>query len=211
MSLLFRRVRILKINPDNPEKAAIALASEVLKDGGLVAFPTETVYGLGADSLNKKAIERLYTVKKRPKDKPLTVHISRIEALKEMDVELCPLAEKLTRRFWPGPLTLILNSKKGKKIGFRMPSNRIALSLIEASGTPIVAPSANLSGGKAPKDAKAVMRDLGHNIDMILDGGQTDVGIESTVVDMTVFPCRILREGAVSKSQIKDAWHHEEE
>lgn len=208
---LFRRVRILKINPDEPEKEAITIAAEVLRNGGLVAFPTETVYGLGTNLLNKKAMNRVYKVKKRPKDKPLTIHISNLDMLKKMEVNISPIAQKLMGKFWPGPLTIILNSKDGKKIGFRMPSNKIALSLIKVSGVPIVAPSANISGNRAPRDIKEVLEDLNDNIDMILDGGPTIVGIESTVVDTTVFPFKVLREGAITKTQLKDAWHHGEE
>lgn len=208
---LFRRVRILKINPDEPEKEAIDIASQVLREGGLVAFPTETVYGLGANLLNKKAIERLYKIKNRPEEKPLTVHISNIDILKKMTADIPLIAGKLIDKFWPGPLTIILNSKDNKKIGFRMPSNKIALSLIEASGVPVVAPSANVSGHKAPQDIREVLEDLNDNIDMIIDGGRTELGVESTVVDTTVFPYKVLREGAITKAHLKDAWHYGEE
>lgn len=206
---LFKRVRLLKVNPNEPEEQAISIAADILKNGGLVAFPTETVYGLGANLLNKKTIERLYKVKKRPKDKPLTVHISDMKMLKKMVSEVPVIAKMLIDKFWPGPLTVILNSKKGGKIGFRMPSNPVALSLIKESRVPIVAPSANLSGNKPPCNINEVLEDLSDNIDMVLDGGQTTVGIESTVVDTTVFPCKVLREGAITKSSLKDAWQHD--
>lgn len=208
---LFRRVRILKIDPNEPEKEAIDIAADILKGGGLVVFPTETVYGLGANLLDKKAVKRVYKTKKRPSDKPLTIHISKVDTLSEMVGDIPPIARLLIDKFWPGPLTIILNSKDGEKIGFRMPSNKIALSLIEKSGIPVVAPSANLSGNRAPRDIKEVIENLEDKIDMVLDGGPTEVGRESTVVDTTVFPIKILREGAISKSSLKDAWRYEEE
>jgi len=208
---LFRKVRILKINPYEPEEEAIAIASEILRSGGLVAFPTETVYGLGANLLNRKAIERIYRVKKRPKDKPLTIHIAKIDTLNEMVSNIPRIAQKLISKFWPGPLTVILNSKDNRKLAFRMPSSKVALSLIKKSDVPVVTPSANMSGKRPPRDTKEVLEDLGNNIDMILDGGPTEIGIESTVVDTTVFPFKVLREGAITKTQLKDAWHHEEE
>ncbi len=207
---LFRKVRILKINPKEPEASGINIAAEVLRNGGLVVFPTETVYGLGANLMNKNAIDRVYRVKKRSRRKPLTVHISSMDLLSQMVPDVPRIARFLIDKFWPGPLTLILNSKDGRKVGFRMPFNKIALSLIKASGIPVVAPSANISGARPPRDIKEVLGDLNDHIDMILDGGPTELGIESTVVDATVFPYRVLREGAISKAQIKDAWRSEE-
>ena len=204
---LFRRTRVLKINPDKPQKEAIELAAEVIKSGGLVAFPTETVYGLGADCSNKKAVKRVYSVKNRPSGKPLTLHIADINMLEEFISEVPNLAQRLINKFWPGPLTVVMMSKKGKKLGFRMPNNRIALDLIKECAAPIVAPSANPSGGQPPKDAEEVRRALGRKIDMIIDGGNTSIGRESTVIDCTVFPCRVLREGAISKTRISEAWY----
>lgn len=207
---LFRKVRILKVDPKEPEMEAIILAAEVLREGGLVAFPTETVYGLGGNLLNKVTVERVYKVKNRPKNKPLTIHISNINTVKDIVGNIPPIVQKLIDRFWPGPLTLILKAKDGENYGFRMPSNRIARSLIEASGVPVVAPSANLSGMKPPRSTKEIMQGLGDKIDMIVDGGSTEIGIESTVLDTTVFPYRVLREGAIKKTQLKDAWHYDE-
>ncbi|MBL7069643.1 MAG: threonylcarbamoyl-AMP synthase [Candidatus Omnitrophica bacterium] len=205
---LFRKTRILKIDSDEPEEEGIDIAADILKNGGLVAAPTETVYGLGANLLNKKAVERVYRVKRRPKERPLTIHLSDMKILNSMAAGISPVAQKLINRFWPGPLTIILYSKDGKKVGFRMPSGKIIRSLIEKSGVPVVMPSANIFGNRPPKSARDVMDDLDNSIDMILDGGSTELGIESTVIDTTVFPYRILREGAISKAQIKDAWHH---
>lgn len=206
---LFKKVRILKIDQDVPEEGSINIAASILKKGGLVAFPTETVYGLGANMLNKKAVNRVYKIKKRPKNKPLTIHVSSMGMVIKMVSDISPIAQKLIKKFWPGPLTILLNSKNGEKLGFRMPSNNIALSLIKASNVPIVAPSANLTGKNPPCDMKEVLDNLDSNIDMIIDGGHTQVGIESTVVDATVFPCKVLREGAITKASLKDAWEYE--
>jgi tRNA threonylcarbamoyl adenosine modification protein (Sua5/YciO/YrdC/YwlC family) len=193
---------ILKINPLNPEKDKIKYAAEVLRGGGLVAFPTETVYGLGANLWNKKAIDRLYEVKKRHKDKPFSIHIANPNKVKDFAFNIPALAYRLIEKFWPGPLTIILESKDDK-VGIRMPRNLIALRLIEESGVPVVAPSANLSGNPPPKMAEDVLRDLNGLIEMVLDGGKTEIGIESTVVDLTVSPAKILREGAISAGEIK--------
>ena len=204
---IFRRTRVLKVDPDNPQREAIKLAAEIIKGGGLVAFPTETVYGLGADYSSKKAIERIYKVKNRPKTKPLTLHISDMDMFTAFVSDVPNLAQRLINEFWPGPLTLIINSKKKQKVGFRMPKNKIALALIKECGGPIVAPSANLSGKEPPKDVTGVRHALGRKVDMILDGGKAQIGRESTIVDCTVFPCKVLREGAIPKSRISEAWH----
>lgn len=194
---------ILKIDPVAPDVKLIKYAAGVLKEGGLVAFPTETVYGLGANFLNKDAIARLYSVKKRPNNKPLTVHIAGIAQIRALGCIFDARARKLAKKFWPGPLTMVLRRKKGTPVGFRMPANKVALNLIRASGVPVVAPSANLSGEKPPTDARQVLAGLNGKIDVLLDSGRTDVGVESTVVDMTAEPIVILRQGAVKESMIK--------
>jgi len=192
---------IIKIDPVNPDREKIAIAARIIREGGLVIFPTETVYGLAANLLDEKAMERLCRVKARPKGKPFTVHISDLKMIRDMGCEITGKTEKLIAEFWPGPLTIILKSHKGRKTGFRMPANKIALELIRASGVPIVAPSANLSGKQAPATADEAIADLAGKIDMVIDGGNTGIGIESTIVDMTVTPPKILREGAI-KSEI---------
>ena len=199
-------MKMVKVDPKDPDEKLISEAAGIVRNGGLVAFPTETVYGIAANLLDDKAIERLCRVKKRPADKKLTIHIADIRTLREMAGEITPYAEKLIESFWPGPLTIILNTKDGEKKGFRMPSNKIALSLIRKSGVPVVAPSANISGERPPSTATEVRDGLGDGIDMILDGGPTEVGMESTVVDATAFPCKVLRERAITAAEISQAF-----
>ncbi|MDP3786519.1 MAG: L-threonylcarbamoyladenylate synthase [Candidatus Omnitrophota bacterium] len=196
------RTILLRLSPVKPQPGMIKAAACVLRNGGLVAFPTETVYGLGANLLNKGAVGKIYRIKKRPKNKPLTVHIADIKAVKKMVGKIPSGAKRLAERFWPGPLTLVLKDKRGRKTGFRMPDNRIAFLLIKKADVPIVAPSANISGNRPPKSAKEVLRDLDGKIDMVLDGGKTRVGIESTVVDMSGKNFKVLREGAISEAEI---------
>jgi Sua5/YciO/YrdC/YwlC family protein len=198
-------VSVVKIDPVNPDKEKIASAAKIIRDGGLVVFPTETVYGIAANLLDAKAMERLNKVKARPDGKPFTVHISDIKMIRDMGCAITRAAEKLMAAYWPGPLTIILKSEKGEKVGFRMPANNIALELIRASGVPVVAPSANLSGRPAPVTALEAMADLEGKIDMVIDGGRTDVGVESTVVDLTVDPFNVLRVGAINREELLKA------
>ncbi|MDD5680396.1 MAG: L-threonylcarbamoyladenylate synthase [Candidatus Omnitrophica bacterium] len=199
------KTELIKIDPQKPDKTAVKRAAQIIKEGGLVAFPTETVYGLGADYLNKYAVERLYEVKNRPRNKPFTVHIADLKMLDKLACRISGPAEQLIKKFWPGPLTLILNTKTGAKIGIRMPANKAALDFISACGTPIVAPSANISGNKPPTTAEEVLFDLDEKIEAILDGGKTDIGVESTVIDLTISPYKIIRTGAVSEKEIAGA------
>ena len=200
-----QRTIVLKVAASRPDKEAIKQAAKILRLGGLVAFPTETVYGLGANLLNKKAIARLYRVKMRSRGKPFTVHIENASLIKRLGCEITKAAKVLTDKYWPGPLTIVLSCKDGRKIGFRMPDNRVALKLIKESGVPVVAPSANISGEEPPKSAGDVLNQLNGKIDILLDSGPTDVGVESTVIDMTVTPPKILREGAISESELLKA------
>ena len=199
------KVSVIKIDPVNPDKRKIAIAAKVIREGGLVIFPTETVYGIAANLLDGKAMERLCRVKARPEGKPFTVHISDLKMIRDMGCEITGTAEKLITEFWPGPLTIILKSHKGQKIGFRMPADKTALELIRASGVPVVAPSANLSGRSAPVTAEEAMADLEGKIDMVIDGGRTKVGLESTVVDLTVNPVKVLRAGAIKEEELSEA------
>ena len=197
---------VIRVNALRPEPARIKKAASVLKKGGLVAFPTETVYGLGANLLDKKAIKKLYEIKNRPRKKPLTKHIADTATVKKMAGRIPPIAGRLIGRYWPGPLTIILKDRRGKNIGFRMPDNKIAFLLIKKAGVPVVAPSANISGNKPPTSAREVLRDLDGEIDIVIDGGKTKIGVESTVVDMTGRIPKILREGAISKAEIELIW-----
>jgi len=194
--------RHFTVDPRHPDRAAIAACAALLKDGGIVAFPTETVYGLGADASNAKAVERIYEIKGRPGSKPLTLHISDRTMIALAGCPITDEARRLIDRFWPGPLTLIVRSKDSKNIGFRMPDHAVALRLIEAVRSPIVGPSANLSGQRPPVTPQEVMKVFNGVIDAVLDSGPTEIGVESTVVDITVTPPRIIREGAIKRSEV---------
>lgn len=202
-----------KINKWNPEPEIISKAAEILRNGGLVAFPTETVYGLGADALNAEAVKKIYEAKGRPSDNPLILHVSSIEQVNEL-VFINDAAEKLMRTFWPAPLTLVMKAKNIIPLrtrggldtaAIRMPDNPVALSLIEAAGRPIAAPSANLSGRPSPTDFESVFSDMNNKIEMIIDGGSVEVGIESTVIDITD-PEKILmlRPGGMAREILEE-------
>jgi len=197
--------QVLNIDPQNPQLEKIIKAADILRQGGIVAFPTETVYGLGANFFDEKAIKKLHEVKQRPQNKPFTVHIANLEDLSKFECEMPLFAKELIERFWPGPLTLIFNTKKSGKMGFRMPNNRIALELIRQSNTLIVAPSANISGKAPPTNAQDILSQLKDKIDLVLDAGETALGRESTVIDLTVFPYKIVREGALERGRIAEA------
>ncbi len=204
---------IFKIDKDNIDMGIIDKAADVIKSGGLVAFPTETVYGLGGDGLNPQASEKIYTAKGRPSDNPLILHISDISQLVPLVKEIPENAVKLYEKFWPGPLTLIFKKSEAvpyetsgglDTVAVRFPSNAIAQSFISASGTPIAAPSANTSGRPSPTRASHVAYDLDGKIDMILDGGACDFGLESTIVDVSEdIPC-LLRPGAITLEMLRD-------
>lgn len=199
------RTKIVKVSPTKPEPAKIKEAALILRDGGLVVFPTETVYGLGANMLDRDAVKKVYRIKNRPKNRPLTIHIADIRMVERVVGKIPSRAKKLIDEFWPGPLTLVLKDKSGKKTGFRMPDNKIAFLLIKESDVPVVAPSANISGRRAPRKTKEVLDDLDGKVEMVLDGGTTKIGIESTVLDLSGQRYKILREGAISEQEIKEA------
>jgi len=203
--------KILKINPEKIDLNKIKLAAEEIKKGNLVAFPTETVYGLGADAYNKEAVAKIFKVKGRPFNDPLIVHIAEIEELHRLSKRVPAMALQLAKTFWPGPLTLVLKKSELVSdiitasldtVAVRMPDDNIALNLIRIAQTPIVAPSANLFGRPSPTNAQHVEDDLGGKIEMIIDGGKTRVGVESTVLDVTVKPVQVLRAGGVSVEQL---------
>ena len=194
---------VIKVDPDKPDKDVMDYIARAVREGSIVAFPTETVYGLAVNAADEKAVERLYGLKKRSRGKPFTVHIADIKIISKMGCRISEKAAGLMRKFWPGPLTIILKSKDGRKVGFRMPANKVALELIRRAGVPVIAPSANISGKKPPKSAREALKDLEGKIDIALDAGRTDIGIESTVIDLTVNPPVILRQGAISGKKLE--------
>ncbi|MBR0516042.1 MAG: threonylcarbamoyl-AMP synthase [Eubacterium sp.] len=195
------------------ENDAFSMASDILRNGGLVAFPTETVYGLGGNALDPRASEKIYAAKGRPSDNPLIVHIADRADVAELASEIPPIAEKLMDRFWPGPMTIIFNKKDIvpkettgglDTVAIRMPSHPDAARLIRESGVYIAAPSANASGRPSPSTAQHVEEDLSGRIDMILDGGPVDIGIESSIIDVTGDVPVILRPGFITRKDFSE-------
>jgi L-threonylcarbamoyladenylate synthase len=205
---------VLKVDSQEPDIEKVRLAADFIKKGGLVAFPTETVYGLGADALNGEAVLSLFRVKRRPLDNPPIVHICDVKDVYRL-AEMVPFrAKALMERFWPGPLTLIFKRSEVvpdvtvaglDTIAVRMPRHNVALALIRESGCPIAAPSANLAGKPSPTSAEHVLDDLGGRIDAVLDAGPTVVGVESTVLDLTVDPPQVLRPGGTPFEVLREA------
>jgi L-threonylcarbamoyladenylate synthase len=206
--------QVLELDAENPQQEAIDIAASVIRNSGLVAFPTETVYGLGADAMNEGAVRRIFEAKGRPTDNPCIVHIDSRVMLDCVAGNVGVKAERLIKTFWPGPLTLVLERKAEvapsvsaglSTVAVRMPRNKIALALIRAVQTPVAAPSANTSGRPSPTSAAHVLEDLDGRIDLILDGGPTNIGIESTVLDVTTNPPAILRPGWVTEEMLSEA------
>jgi L-threonylcarbamoyladenylate synthase len=201
------RARVVPVDPLTPGPALIRDAAGVIVAGGLVAFPTETVYGLGADALNVDAVQRIYEAKGRPVDNPIIVHVADQSALAGLVADVPPCAQALVGALWPGPLTVVLRAApvvppvtRGglDTVAVRVPAHPVALALIRAAGRPVAAPSANRSGRPSPTTAAHVLADLGDRIDLVLDAGPTPVGVESTVVDLTTDPPTLLRPGGVT-------------
>ena len=202
---------IKKLKREKLNKTTIRQAGSILRKGGLVAFPTETVYGLGADALNEKAAEKIYAAKGRPSDNPLIIHIANMEDLEKIAEFIPEKAVTVAEKYWPGPITMIFEKSEIVPYGttggldtvaVRMPSDGIAQAVILAGGGFIAAPSANTSGRPSPTAAEHVIEDLSGKVDMILDGGAVDIGVESTILDMTVNPPMILRPGAITKEML---------
>jgi len=204
-----------------PTSAEIEHAAQLIRGGRLVAFPTETVYGLGANALDAGAVARIFAVKGRPSTSPLIVHVGSIEMAKSLVAEWPESAERLAERFWPGPLTMVLPTRRNSgpgisgpivppivtaglaTVGLRMPAHPVALALIRAAGVPVAAPSANRFTEISPTTAEHVRRSLGKDVDYILDGGQCQVGIESAVLSLAGGECVLLRPGGVSRADLE--------
>lgn len=191
----------------------IARAAACLRAGGLVAFPTETVYGLGANALDRDAVRRLFTAKGRPANDPLIVHVASLESARPLVTVIPAVAVTLAARFWPGPLTMIMRRSPAvpdevtaglDTVAVRVPAHPVARALIEAAGIPVAAPSANLFSRPSPTAAAHVLEDLRDRIDMVVDGGTTSVGVESTVLDLSTNPPVVLRPGAITLEMIHD-------
>lgn len=207
------RTLVITQDENRIDEQEIARAGEIILNGGLVAFPTETVYGLGGDGLNPNSSRKIYEAKGRPSDNPLIIHIYRMEDLEILVKEIPESAKKLAEAFWPGPLTMILpkadvvpkETTGGlDTVAVRMPSHKVALAFIKAAGGFVAAPSANLSGKPSPTLAKYVLEDMDGRIDMIIDGGDIAIGLESTIVDLTGDVPMILRPGYITLEMLKD-------
>lgn len=208
MNTVVRKTDSVNINME-----VISEAGEIMKHGGLVAFPTETVYGLGANALDESASAKIYAAKGRPSDNPLIIHIAEMDALNRIVTEIPTKAKLLADKFWPGPLTMIFNKSDLVPLGttgglntvaVRMPDHKLALELIKASGGYVAAPSANTSGRPSPTKASHVEEDLNGKIDMIIDGGMVGIGIESTIVDVSTDTPMILRPGYINKEMLEE-------
>jgi L-threonylcarbamoyladenylate synthase len=204
---------VLTVNSTAEPESAIARAAAFLREGRLVAFPTETVYGLGADATNLRAVSAIFAAKERPASDPLIVHIADLNQLASVVAATPPLALRLAKRFWPGPLTLVLPRAEtipltvtagGPTVGVRMPASVVAQKLVRSAGVPVAAPSANRFMRTSPTTAAHVLADLDGRIDCVLDGGPCAVGVESTVLDLTTSPPRILRPGAVTLEALRE-------
>lgn len=206
-----KRTAFWPVDPRDPDPGTVNRAGLILRRGGLVAFPTETVYGLGANALDGPAVAGIFQAKGRPRDNPLIVHVAAQDTVYQLAAAVPDSARRLMQAFWPGPLTLVLPAGPGlppevtaglNSVGLRMPAHPVALALITAAGVPVAAPSANLSGRPSPTTAEHVWQDLSGRIDAVLDGGPAGVGVESTVLDMTGPAPVVLRPGGVTPAEL---------
>jgi L-threonylcarbamoyladenylate synthase len=204
---------VIRVDPVAPDAAAVARAADCLRRGGLVAFPTETVYGLGVHALDRAAVQRLFAAKGRPANDPLIVHIESVERMHELVQRVPDAARDLAARFWPGPLTLVLPRSLRvpdevtaglETVAIRVPSHPVARALLAAAAVPVAAPSANLFSRPSPTRASHVLDDLAGRIDLVVDGGPTQVGVESTVLDLSGAVPTILRPGAASLEMLRE-------
>ncbi|MCK4437211.1 threonylcarbamoyl-AMP synthase [bacterium] len=203
--------KVLRVNGEEPEPHRIEEAAQVIRDGGLVIFPTDTLYGLGVSAFNQPAVERMFQVKRRVKEKAVSVLVANFVEAEFLIEEVSPPALNLMSHFWPGPLTLLFKANdkvpamltaNSGKIGIRIPDNKVALALIKASGTPLTGSSANLSGKPDPLGVEEVERELSGQVDLIIDGGRPKLGKPSTVVDIT--SSKVLREGSIGMERIEE-------
>lgn len=209
--------RILSVNPESPDPQVVQEVLKVLKAEGLVALPTDTLYGLAADISSEAALERLVALKARPHDKPIPIFISRVEALERVATAVPDAARRLAQEFWPGPLTLILYATPDipefitagtGTVGVRIPQLPLIAKILEAMDSPLTGTSANKSGGKDPVTLKDVLRGIGNRVDLLVDGGKAPGGIASTVLDCTQSPFQILREGSITGEAIAGVLEH---
>ena len=213
MGVLFVETEIVSVDNHMDNAVSYQQAVDILRKGGVVAFPTETVYGLGALATDEQAVQRIFEAKGRPSDNPLIVHIGTKEEVDKYAVDIPEAANKLMDACWPGPLTLVFHKRAGviaenvtpgfQTVGIRMPDHPVALRLLKELGAPLAAPSANRSGKPSPTEANHVYEDLQGRIPLIVDGGRTGVGVESTVLDMTTVPPTILRPGGMTREMIE--------
>ena len=203
---------VVKVDPQSPQPQVIKRAAAILRDGGLVAFPTETVYGLGAHALDPQAVRKIFAAKERPGWDPLIVHVRDLAMARQLMKRLESQFELLASRFWPGALTLVVEkapqvpdevTARRPTIALRMPWHPVAAALLDAANVPIAAPSANRFGRPSPTQAEHVIEDLADRVDLILDAGPTPIGVESTVLDLTQSPPAILRAGGVSREELE--------
>ncbi len=206
------QTEVLAVDPASPQPDVIARAASVLHGGGLVVFPTETVYGLGANALDALAVDRIFAAKGRPANNPLIVHVTDVPTVSQVAADWPPSADRLARRFWPGPLTLVLPKRSNvpdnvtagaSTVAVRVPANAVAQALLRAAGVPVAAPSANRSSELSPTRAEHVLESLSGRVDLVLDGGPTTGGLESTVLDLTTSPPRLLRPGLVGPGALE--------
>ncbi|MCA9404221.1 MAG: threonylcarbamoyl-AMP synthase [Candidatus Omnitrophica bacterium] len=198
------KTEILTLHPEFPEPAAISKGASIIRNGGLVVFPTETVYGIAADFANPDAVARLRKVKNRAADKPLTIMISQPELISNYTRSHKTLLYKLIYRYWPGPLTVVVESRDpGRTVGVRVPDHEIARRLVAEVQTPVAVPSANLEGKPAPRTLQEALVDLDGQVDLAIDGGETEYGQGSTVVDVTSDQLKVLREGVIPAAEIQ--------
>ena len=204
--------KYLNIN-NSKDYQKLRYSAEIIKNGGIVVFPTETVYGIGTNGLDKEAVERLYKIKERPLNKPISLLVSDYEMIEKVVKDINELEYKIMKKFFPGPLTIILNKKDivpdiltsgGSTVGIRMPEEEITRKLIEYAGVPIAAPSANISGKPSGIDLQEIIKEFGDKVDYYIDGGKSKIGIGSTIVKVENNTIKILREGSISKKEIED-------